>query len=172
MFIEKQELIAMHERELEAWDRLLTSLSTAQITNRLLPDGLSIKDTIAHLGAWQERTIAQLEAALHGQTPRFPHWPVELGEEESPDAVDRANAWILETHRDRLWADVHQGWRKNFLHFLELLRAIPESDVRPGGKLAWVAEYQPLDGHTDTYDYHHAEHRVRLEAWIRTHTSS
>ena len=49
MFVNKQELIAMHESELEAWERLLASLSTAQITDPLLPNGLSVKDTVAHL---------------------------------------------------------------------------------------------------------------------------
>lgn len=172
MFIDKRELIAMHESEFETWERLLASLSTAQITNPSLPDGLSVKDTIAHLGAWQQRTIARLEAALHGHEPHFPQWPVALDEAESSDAVDRANAWILETQRDRPWTDVHQEWRKGFLHFLELVRAIPESDLRPEGKLAWVAEYQLLAGHAGSYDYHHAEHRRLLEAWLRNHTAS
>lgn len=167
MFVDKRELLAMHESEFETWERLLASLSIAQITDRLLPNGWSVKDTVAHLGAWQKRTVARLEAALNGHEPRFPEWPVELDDEESREAVDRANAWIFETHRDRPWTDVHQGWRKGFLHFLELLRAIPESDLRPDAKLAWVAEYQLLDGQPGSYDYHHAEHRGPLEAWIR-----
>lgn len=169
MFLDKQELIDLHEREFEAWERLLAGLSTAQIMDPSLPDGLSVKDTMAHLRAWQQRTIALLEAGLHGHEPHFPQWPVELDESESGDAVDRANAWILETHRDRPWADVYQEWRSGFLRFLELLRAIPESDVRPDGKLAWVAEYQPLDIDPNSYDSHHAEHRVLLEGWLGQH---
>lgn len=167
MFVDKRALIVMHESEFAAWEKLLASLSTEQITSLLLPNGLSVQDTVAHLGAWQERTIAQLEAALHGHAPHFPQWPVALGAEESSDAVDRANAWILATHRHRPWTDVYQGWRKDFLHFLELIRAIPEADLRPDGKLAWMAEYELLDNHTDLFDYHHAEHRVVLEAWMR-----
>ena len=171
MFLDKAEIIAMHEREFEAWERLLASLRIAQITDPLLPDGVSVKDTVAHLAAWQARTIAQLDAALHGHEPQFPEWPVELDAEESSDAVDQANAWIRETHRDQPWADVYQEWRKGFLHFLELLRAMPESDLRPGGKLAWLAEYQLLDGRAGSYDYHHAEHRGLLDAWISKHAA-
>jgi hypothetical protein len=167
MFVDKPALLDMHEHEFETWERLLAGLSPTQITNSSLADGLSIKDTIAHLAAWQERTIARLEAALQGHEPHFPHWPVALDEAESSAAVDRANAWILETQRDRPWTDVHQAWRKGFLRFLDLLRAIPEADLRPQGKLAWMAEYYPLDGHAGSYDYHHAEHRVQLEAWLR-----
>jgi hypothetical protein len=171
MFVDKQKLMAIFEMEFEAWERLLAGLSTAQITNPSLPDGSSIKDTMAHLAAWQQRTSARLQAALHDHEPRFPQWPVELDEEESRDAVDRANAWILATHRDRPWADVHREWREGFLRFLQLVRAIPESDLRPDGKLAWMAEYQFSDVLAGAYDHHHSEHRGLLEAWRREHTA-
>jgi hypothetical protein len=170
MFVDKQELIAIFENEFEAWERLLAGLSTAQITNPFLPNRLSIKDTMAHLRAWQQRTIARLEAALHDHEPHFPQWPVEL-DEESQDAVDQANAWILATHRDRPWADVYQEWREGFLRFLELVRTIPESDLRPDGKLAWMAEYQHSELLAGSYDHHHSEHRGLLEVWLREHTA-
>jgi hypothetical protein len=135
--------------------------------NPILPDGLSVKDTVAHLAAWQARTIARLEAAVQGHPPQFPEWPVELDDEESPEAVDRANAWILAVNGDRPWADIYQAWRGGFGRFLDVLRAVPEAELKPGGKLAWLAEYQPLEDYPDFYDYHHAEHRAQLEAWLR-----
>lgn len=164
MFVDKRELIAIFESEFEAWERLLTGLSLAQLMEPGLPGGLTVKDTMAHLGAWQQRTIAQLEAALHGHEPHFPPWPVALDEEESSDAVDRANAWILETHRHRPWSDIYREWREGFLRFLELVRAIPEADLLPGKELAWMAEYQLWDGLSGAYEHHHAEHRRQLEA--------
>ena len=169
MFADKQELIAIFETEFEAWECLLAGLNVAQITETSLSDGLSIKDTMAHLTAWQQRTSARLEAALHDHEPRFPQWPVELDEEESPDAVDRANAWILATNRDRPWVDVYQEWRQGFLRFLDLVRVIPESALRPHEKLAWMADYQPSDLLADSYDHHHTEHRGLLVAWLRDH---
>ena len=50
---------------------------------------------------------------------------------------------------------------------LELLRSIPDADLRPGGKLRWMAKYELLDGYRDVYDCHHSEHRTQLEAWLR-----
>lgn len=167
MWLDKQAVIDMHAQEFEAWAEMLSSWSAEQLTAPVLHDGLSIRDVVAHLAAWQQRTVARLEGALRDHAPRFPEWPVELEEVETVDSVDRANAWILETHRDWPWADVYEMWRTGYLRFLELLREIPDEDVRPGGKLAWVAEYQPLDEHSDEFDYHHAEHRVELDAWFR-----
>jgi hypothetical protein len=72
MVVDKREMLVIHEREFEAWERLLARLSPAQLTDPSLPASLSVKDTMAHLGAWQGRTIARLKAALHGHEPRFP----------------------------------------------------------------------------------------------------
>ncbi len=166
MFFDKGQLIDMHENEFAQWESLLAGLSPAQIADPSLADGLSVKDTLAHLKAWQERTIARLEGALQGHAPHFPQWPVALTDEETRESVDLANAWIFETQRDRPWADIYQEWRTGFLRFLELLRAIPEADLRPDGNLAWLAEYELLNSDTGAYDYHHAEHREGLEAWL------
>lgn len=170
MFVDKPELIAIFTAEFAAWESLLAGLSTAQITNPALPDGLSIKDTMAHLAAWQQRTIARLEAALHNHEPHFPQWPVALADEEASAVVDQANAWILATNRERPWAEIHREWREGFQRFLELVRAIPAADLRPEGKLAWMADYQPSDVLAGAYDHHHSEHRGLLEAWLRAHT--
>jgi hypothetical protein len=162
----KLELLAIFEAELAAWDGHLASLTSKQISESVLQDGLSIKDTLAHLTAWQHRIRAQVEGALHNHPPRYPAWPVTLDQDETREQVDRANAWILESNRHRSWGDVHHTWRAGFLHFLELLRAIPEAELEPGGKLAWLVEEQPGSA-PGVYEHHHAEHRAWLEAWLR-----
>src|SRR5262245_1301894 len=127
MIVDKREMLAIHEGEFEAWERLLARLSRA--AHRPIPTSrLSVKDTLAHLGAWQGRTIARLEAALHSHEPCFPTWPMEVSDEETSDEVDRANAWILETNRTLSWGAVEQGWRTGILRLLELLRSIPDAD--------------------------------------------
>ena len=67
--------------EFDAWEDLLSDMSDEQITTPRLPSNLSIKDVIAHLRAWQQRSIARLEAALLGRAPEFPKWPAELDPE-------------------------------------------------------------------------------------------
>jgi hypothetical protein len=170
MWMDKPQMLALHEAELAAWEQLLAGLDDEQRTGRPLPDGLTVKDTLAHLAAWQARTNARLEAALAGRQPVFPPWPVELDAAESAAAVDRANAWILAANRVRPWADVHQEWHQGFRRFLELLSAVPEDALRPGGRLAWLAEYEPLEGYPGFHDFHHAEHRAWLEAWLSDQT--
>jgi len=68
----------MLKEEFNRWEELLAGMSEEQISASHLPSNLSIKDVIAHLRAWQQRSVARLEAALLNREPEFPNWPAEL----------------------------------------------------------------------------------------------
>ena len=57
---------------------------------------------------------------------------------------------------------MYGDWKTNYQRFLALLDSAAASDFLPEGKLAWAAQYEPLAGEEDSYDCHHAEHRLRL----------
>ena len=82
--------------------------------NGKLPCQWSIKDTMAHLRIWQQRSLARLEAALQNRQPQFPGWPETL-DPDSDDDLDQVNAWIFETNRDRAWESVYKDWRAGYL---------------------------------------------------------
>ena len=109
-------LTALRE-QLNRWEELLASMSEEQITAPLLPFHWSIKDVIAHLRAWQQRSIARLQAAHLNREPEFPRWPAEL-DPDSEDSLDKTNAWIYETYCKQPWPSVHRDWREGFLQFL------------------------------------------------------
>src|SRR4030067_519964 len=90
-------------------EHLLASLSEEQITAPHLPSNLSIKDVMAHLRAWQQVSIARLEAAQLNKEPVFPNWLSGLDPESEEDR-DRFNARIYETYRQQPWSRVHQDW--------------------------------------------------------------
>lgn len=163
---DKQQILTMLRSEFNRWEELLAGMSEAQITAPQLPSNQSIKDVIAHLWAWQQRSIARLEAALLGRAPEFPNWPADLDPEPN-DEPHQLNAWIYETNRERPWSSVHQDWRAGFLRFLELAEAIPEPHLLETGKYAW------LEGHPlslvllGSYEHHHEEHFEPLLAWLQ-----
>src|SRR5215475_5023392 len=101
-------LIALRE-EFNRWEELLAGLSEAQITAPQLPENWSIKDVVAHLRSWQQRSIARLEAALHNREPEYPAWPAQLDPEEEGQPHD-LNAWLYEKDRDRPWSSVYRDW--------------------------------------------------------------
>jgi hypothetical protein len=141
-------------------------MSEEQITAPQLPSNLSIKDVIAHLWAWQQRSIARLEAAFHDKDPEFPRWPAEF-DPETEGEPHQLNAWIYETYREKPWSSVHRDWREGFLRFLELGEAIPEKDLLDAGRYSWL-EGQPLSiVFLGSYEHHHSDHLEPLLAWLR-----
>jgi hypothetical protein len=162
---DKTQIITSLREEFHRWEEILSGLSETQITAPQLPDNWSIKDVIAHLWAWQQRTIARMEAAQQNREPEFPLWP----EEFDPDAEGQPhelNAWLYETYREKPWPQVYADWRTGFLRFLELAEETPEDDLLKPGRYAWL-EGHPLSLVLTASWEHHEEHRGWLPAHLR-----
>jgi hypothetical protein len=163
----KQHILAALREEFNRWEELLASMSEAQITTPQLPSHWSIKDDIAHLRAWQQRSIARVEAAQHNREPEFPKWPAAL-DPEAEGATDQINAWIYEAAREQPWSTVHQQWRSGFLRFLEGADAISEKDLLDAGRYPWLPGHPLAFILLASYD-HHQEHLDGVLAWLREH---
>jgi hypothetical protein len=147
-------LIAALIEEFNRWEEFLAGLSEEQITSPLPSSNLSIKDVIAHLRAWQQVSIARLEAALFNNEPEFPAWlagnPPELEEN-----LNQYNEWIYQANREQPWSGIYQVWKEGFLRFLELAATIPENDLLEVGRYAWLKEYPLSAVLLGSYEHHH-----------------
>lgn len=166
---DKEQMITMLKGEFNRWEELLANMNEAQISAPHLPANWSIKDVIAHLRAWQQLSIARLEAALLDRAPEFPQWPTELNPEPEEGEPDQMNAWIYETYREQPWSSVHRGWREGFLRFLELAEAIPEKELLDVGRYSWLEGYSLFAVLKGSYEHHHEDHLEPLLAWLRQH---
>lgn len=164
---DKTQTITLLRGEFKSWQELLADLSEEQITAQDLPSNLSIKDMIAHLWAWQQRSIARLEAALLNSEPEFPKWPAEL--DPDTEDVDQINAWIDKRSHEQTWASVHRDWREGFLRLLELGEAIPEEDLLDPGRYPWMGGKPLSFVLMGSYEHHHEDHLEPLIAWLRQH---
>lgn len=165
---DKHQTLTTLRAEFNRWEELLATLSEEQISTPLLPSSWSIKDVIAHLWAWQQRSIARLEAALLDSEPEFPNWPADL-DPEPAGQPHQVNAWIYETYREQPWSSIHGNWREGFLRLLELGEAIPEEDLLEPGRYSWL-EGQPLSFILQaSYGHHHEEHFKPLLARLQQH---
>lgn len=157
----KQHILAGLQDVFDEWEARLAGLSEAHITQAPAAGQYSIKDQIAHLMAWQQRTIARVDAARLNREPQFPAWPANLDPEAEGD-TEPINAWIYEIHRDRSWAQVHEDWRAGFQHLLISAQDIAELDLLDEGRYAWLNGYSLALILLATYG-HHREHLDTLE---------
>ncbi len=151
------------------WEELLASMSEEQITAPDLPSDWSLKDNIAHLLAWRQRSIARLEAARFDREPEFPKWLPGL-EPDAEGNTAQTNVWIYETYREQPWSTIHQDWQAGFLRLLELGGAIPERDLLDASRYPWLAGHPLAFILIASYD-HHQEHLEKLLAWLQEQRS-
>ena len=74
----KDHILRALREQFNHWEELLLSMSEEQISAAHFDDDWSIKDVIAHLWAWQQISIARIEAAMHNREPELPKWIAEL----------------------------------------------------------------------------------------------
>ena len=163
---DKAQIISTIKDEFGRWEDLLAGMSEEQVNVPLVPSTLSVKDVLAHLMAWQQRSIARLEAARLDREPVFPGWPADLDPEA--EDVDQVNAWIYQANHEQSWSDVHRAWRDGYLRFLALGEAIPDKVLLQVGRYPWLAEYALSMVLLASYE-HHEEHRDALLVWLREH---
>jgi hypothetical protein len=165
----KEHILTALREQFDRWEELLASLSEEQIAAPLLPSDWSTKDIIAHLRAWQQRSIARMEAALFNREPEFPRWLPGL-DPDSKGNTDQVNAWIYETCREQSWLKVYRNWSEGFLLFLEAGEGISEKDLLDAGRYPWLNGYPLAYIILASYD-HHQEHLEKLLAWQQEHGS-
>ncbi len=163
----KEHILAALREQFNRWEELLASLSEEQITAPHFDFDWSIKDVIAHLWAWQQISIARMEAARQDREPEFPKWIVSLGEDWE-DNADRVNALTFETNYEKSWSEIYQNWKDGFLRFLELGNEISERDLLDGDRYRWLKGYSLAFILVASYD-HHQEHLEKLLAWLGEH---
>jgi hypothetical protein len=160
----KSQIITALREEYRRWEEILRGIREEKITTSILYADMSIKDVVAHMTAWQEVSVARMEAALKRRQPEYPAWhPTDPGND---DELDGMNAWIYRIYHDQPWPEIQREWRERFLRFLELAQAVPEKDLFEAGKYPWLKEY-PLAAVLEGTLDHHEEHRERLDAFLR-----
>lgn len=158
----KDHLLTALREQFAQWEELLAGLDVEQITAPQHSSQWSIKDEMAHLWHWQQRSIAQVEAAVTGQEPLFPQWPAQF-DPEAPGEPDQLNRWLYESSLAEPWSTIYPQWRAGFLRFLELAEQISERKLLDAGEYAWMEERPLALSLLATYD-HHQEHLEKLQA--------
>jgi hypothetical protein len=166
----KEYWIGLLRDEYDRWEDLLGRMTEANLVDPRLPGDLSIKDVVAHLWAWQQRSIARMEAAIENREPEFLGWPQDFNV-DAEEYINQINAWIYENNRYKPWAQVHKEWKEGFLRFLELSEVISDEDMQDPGEFAWLDGQPLLLVLQGSYDHHHEEHFVPLMEWLTSHNS-
>ena len=132
-----------------ALEAQLDGLSADEMTRLEVTDGWSVKDHLAHLTWWEQRTIRLLGGALD-PIDSLPNMKNEDGKFED----DRVNAFVREAKSARPLADVRADFDASYAELLALIEMMPDDVL--------AAKYDWISG--DTID-HYDEHARSIRAW-------
>jgi hypothetical protein len=154
----KRELVAGLQAENQQWETLLGQISTAQMDEPTVAVDWSVKDIVAHITTWRQRTVDRLQAAADGTQPPPPPWPAHLASDEE------INAWIYARHHLRSVEAVLEDARRIFAQLIAAVEALPDHAFTEPNHFPWL-EGEPLG--TETFFAHfHEEHEPDLRAWL------
>jgi hypothetical protein len=160
----KEHILAALREKFDRWEELLTSLSEKEITAPQFDLDWSIKDVIAHLWAWQQISIARMEAGVLDSKPAYPGWILSIGKDWEEDA-DRVNALTFDTNHEKPWSEVYENWRTGYLRFLDLGTKISERNLLDSDRYSWLKGYSLAFILVASYE-HHQEHLEKLQKWL------
>ncbi len=157
----KTQLLSELQDEQAAWEALLHTIDEERMTEPGVAGEWSIKDIVAHLTGWRQRTVSRFQAALHHQPVSATPWPAHL------QTDDEINVWMIVSNRDRSLATVLQENRAVFEQLAETLSAFPEAELMDPQRFDWL-EGEPLSG-AAFFAHFHEEHEPDIRAWLSTH---
>jgi hypothetical protein len=164
---DKQNLIAGLRAVYEDWERLLTAGDGEGIAARRVTSKWTVKDVIAHLTAWQQISVARLQAALAGGDPELPPWLEGADPFHAEEHTPEFNARIHARYGGEAWPAVYRAWREGFTRFLGLADAIPEGVLLDPQRFAWLRGHA-LSAVLEGSREHHREHLDATSRALRT----
>ena len=163
----KEHMLAALQEQFERWQALLASLSEGQLTAPRFDLDWSIKDVIAHLWAWQQISIARMEAGALDREPKYPQWILDVGQDWE-DKADQVNAITFAANHEKPWTQVYAKWEIGFRQFLELGKQTSEKDLLDADRYPWLKGHSLVFILVASYD-HHQEHFEKLRSWLQEH---
>lgn len=152
----KTALLGLIRRERRRLDDLLRDLTGAQMLEPALHGGWSVKDTLAHIAAWEQEFLSWYRAGQRGEIPDRPDF----------DNIDPFNRMLYERHRDRDLADAQAWSAQSYAEISAALEGMSEDELFQVGYYAWTGDAYPLAAYARANtDEHYAEHAAELSAW-------
>lgn len=157
----KTDLLRAIAAERQRLDALLNDLSDEQMLKPSLHGGWSVKDTLAHITAWEQTCLRWIDEGQAGGTPAHPA-PHTLADDATVDEVNRG---FFEQYHDHTLADVRAEYERSYRAVCAVIESLSEADLFEVGRLAWTGEKSVAYYLRCNSDWHYAEHSAILDAW-------
>lgn len=146
---------------------LLASLSEAQWLEPNVYEGLSVKDVVAHIAAWESLAVDWVAASRRGTLPvRFaPGYEIDPGIETEP-VMDALNEHFFLLHRKETLVSVRANFEDTHQQMTALVEAMPEEELTQPGQFEWRPDKPMWPVLASNSFEHYREHAALIQAWL------
>jgi len=131
----KTQLLTEIVAERKALEKLIASLSPAQLTQTGIFGVWSVKDVLAHLMEWEQMFLGWYAAGLAGETPTMPAEGFNWRE------LPQLNQRIFEKYAGASFEDVLSQCENSYQQIIELVENLPEADLFIAGRYPWTGAH-------------------------------
>ena len=134
---------------------VLAKVPSGRMLEPALSNGWSVKDMLAHLGAWETRAEYLYRSLASGKDP-----------EDTITDFNVFNANTYNANRDKPLAEIQQTEQAAFLKLRTVAQTAPEADLFDPARFPWTGggEFASIIA-ANTFD-HYAEHLPDLNTWL------
>lgn len=165
----KRELIASIRRERGRLDDAIGAVPVERLEEPLLEDGMSVKDVMAHVTAWEQRALGWFRAAHNGETPedRREFVTASIDEAAWQGRIDAFNKRVFDENHSRPLEDVLSEYRRSFGEYQQAVEGLSDEDLFGAWRFEWMNGRALAAAVRGNSDEHYQEHAEQIEAAIR-----
>lgn len=154
-YMSKAQLLENMQTGYTAFEAILAPLSVKQMTTPGVNSTWTVKDNLAHITAWQRRTISKLQAIQND---------IEFLDPLSDSDTDEVNEQIYQRNKHRSLEDVQSDFRASYEQLRQLVQATSEEALNiprswQDNQPIWIS----VTGNTNE---HYQEHGDIIKAWL------
>lgn len=125
-------LLSASQKEHQALEQYLETLSTEQMTRSGVVGEWAVKDVLAHLYEWEQMVLGWLNAGQRGETPQVP------AEGFKWNQLPALNEHIFQKHRGRTLDEVLEMFHQSFQQVMDTIEGMPEETLFTAGLYPWM----------------------------------
>ncbi|MCG3209669.1 MAG: hypothetical protein FOGNACKC_03296 [Anaerolineae bacterium] len=162
----KIEFLAELHQSFDQLERAIRPLKPAQLLQPSVYDGLSVKDVLAHITAWERLSIGWVEAARRGEpvvrfAPGF-----EQSSEDDDDTMHRLNEHLVHLYRERPLAEVLADFTAAHQEMAALVETMSEAELTAPGRFDWWPDGGVWQVLASNSFEHYQEHLELIQNWL------
>lgn len=159
----KTELSKEIERAHQDMLRVLALMGDAEKTAPILQDGWSVKDSLAHLAAWENVAMDRIAVYKRGEEPTSWLEGFSIDENGAADQVEKINTHLFERNKNRALDDVLRDFHAAYQRAVETVDALTQDEIFDPDHFP-MRDHQPLLSVIANDTYAHYDEHID---WIR-----